>query len=122
MADTKYYPKGRIALGSGDLIDVTNVKVDTTNNSKQVHTLRKKGAGITMGTEETTVTYDAVISEDGPERDYFALVKSGLIKQLRIKVPTKTISVNGIYKDVGLELPLDDSIKESLTFIGHMTD
>lgn len=118
----KIYPRGRIALDEGDLVDVTNVKIDHTNNAKQVHTIRKKGAGVTMGTEETTITYDAVVSEDGPERDYFTFVKKGTIKQLRIKVPAETLTVNGVYKDRSYELPIDDSIKLSLTFIGHMED
>ncbi len=67
------YPRGRIALGNGELIDVTNVKVTHTNNAKQVHTIRQKGAGITLGVEETTVSYDSVVGADGQERDYFNL-------------------------------------------------
>lgn len=116
------YPRGRIAQGNGDLIDVTNVKVTHTNNSKQVHTIRQKGAGITYGIEETTVSYDAVVGEDGQERDYFGLVKTGKIVQLRIKIPGETITVEGAYKTRDFELPLDDAIKLSLEFIGHMVD
>ena len=118
----KIYPRGRIALGNGDLIDVTNVTVSTTNNAKQVHTLRQKGSGITMGVEETTVSYDSVVSETGQERDYFQLVKGGKIVQLRIKVPGETITVEGTYKTRGFELPLDDSIKLSMEFVGHAVD
>jgi hypothetical protein len=123
MAGTEQvlYPRGRIALDSGDLVDVTNVKFDFTNNAKQVHTLRRPGAGYTIGTQEVTVTYDAAISEEGFERDYFNMVQRGLIKQLRLKVPGKTLNVEGVYKQVGLELPLDSEIKQSLTFIGKMS-
>lgn len=116
------YPRGRIAQGRGDLIDVTNVKIDTTNNAKQVHTLRKKGAGVTLGTEETSVSFDVAVSEDGLERDYLADVKAGAIRQLRLKIPGKTITVNGVYKDTSFELPLDDAIKVTVMFIGHMED
>lgn len=114
----KVYPRGRIASGSGDLIDVTNIKITTTNNAKQVHTILQKGAGITTGVEETTVTFDSVISEDGQERDYFTLVKTGVIGQVRIKLPLETITVEGAYKTRDFELPLDDSIKLSIEFIG----
>ena len=113
------YPRGRIAIGSGDLIDVTNIKITTTNNAKQVHTIIQKGAGITLGVEETNVSFDSVISEDGQERDYFTLVKTGVISQLRIKLPLETITVEGSYKTRDFELPLDDSIKLSMEFIGH---
>lgn len=116
----KVFPRGRIALGGGDLIDVTNIKVTTTNNAKQVHTINQKGAGITLGTEETTVSYDSVVSQDGVERDYYQLVKTGKIVQLRLKVPGETITVTGAYKSRDFELPLDDSIKLSMEFIGAL--
>lgn len=116
------YPRGRIALGTGDLIDVTNVKIDITNNAKQIHTLRQKGAGFTLGVEETNVSFDVAVSEDGLERDYLADIKAGSVKQLRIKIPGKTITVNGAFKDASFELPLDDAIKVSVMFIGDMED
>jgi hypothetical protein len=120
--EQKIYPRGQIALGSGDLIDVTNVKHDITNNAKQVHTIRQKGAGITLGTEESTVSFDIVVSEDGLERDWYNLLKKGEISQVRLKIPGETITVNGAVKDIGTELPLDDAIKVSVTFIGHTED
>lgn len=118
----KIYPRGRIALGSGDLLDVTNIKVTHTNNSKQVHTINRSGTGIVKGNEETTVSYDCVVSETGQERDYFQLVKTGAIVQLRVKLPLETITVEGAYKTRSFDLPLDDSIKLSLEFIGSMAD
>lgn len=120
--EQKIYPRGRIAQGNGDLIDVTNIKLDHTNNAKQVHTIRQKGAGVTMGTEECTVTFDIAVSEDGLERDYINFVKKGRIKQLRLKIPGETITVNGVYQTDSFELPLDAEIKLSMTFIGHMED
>lgn len=120
--EQKIYPRGQIALGNGDLIFVTNVKVSTTNNAKQVHTIRQKGSGITLGVEETTVTFDIVVSEDGEERDWLVMLKKGQIKQIRVKVPGRTMTVNGAVKQDDLELPLDDAIKQSITFIGHMED
>lgn len=121
MAD-KIYPRGRIAMDNGDLIDVTNVKHDIKNNAKQVHTLRQKGSGVTLGLEETTVSFDAVVSEDGPERDYMKAIKKGTIKQLRIKIPGETITVIGVASSRSLELPIDDAIKYSIEFIGHTED
>ena len=118
----KIYPRGRIALDTGDLMDVVNVSISTTNNAKQVHTIRRKGAGVTMGNEETTVSYEAVVSQDGSERNYFALVKSGKIKQLRVKVPGETMTVKGVYKSRSFDLPLDDAIKLKMEFVGHLQD
>lgn len=119
---TQIYPRGAIAFGSSDLVEVTNVKVTTTNNAKQLHTLRQKGAGTTLGVEETTVTYDAIIGEFGEEADYVGLVKAHTIKEIRIKIPGRTITVQGQFKMTDYELPLDDAIKQSIEFIGHLVD
>lgn len=121
-AEQLLYPRGRIALSNGDLVDCTNVKIEQTNNSKQVHTLAKKGAGITQGNEETTVSFDLVVSENGPERDWLSFLKKGLIKQVRLKLPGLTITVNGVVKQLSTDMPLDDAIKQSVTFIGHTSD
>lgn len=122
MANQKLYPRGRIALQTGDLIDCTNVKIDQTNNSKQVHTILQRGAGITQGNEETTVTFDLVVSEQGPERDWLGMLKKGTVKQIRMKLPGLTITVDGVVKQISTELPLDDAIKQTITFIGKTAD
>ena len=116
------FPRGQIAMDSGDLVAVTNVKITTTDNSKQVHTIRVRGAGVTQGNEETTITFDAVIDEYGEEADWLAFVKQQQIKQLRLKIPGRTITANGKFQTADYELPLDDAIKVSITFIGHITD
>jgi predicted secreted protein len=118
----KKFPRGWIAMGNGDLIQVTNVKIDHTNNAKQVHTIRRKGAGITLGVEETTVSFDAVVDEDGSERDYLKMLKQGQIKQLRVKVPGETLTISGTVSALSKELPLDSEIKYSITFIGRTED
>jgi hypothetical protein len=120
--EQKLYPRGQVAMDNGDLADAINIKIDITNNAKQVHTIRQKGAGITMGVEETTVTLDLVISEEGQERDFVKFLKQGTIKQFRVKVPGATFTINGAVKQVGIELPIDDAIKQNIVFIGHMED
>ena len=116
------YPRGQIAFGSGDLIDVTTVKISTTDNSKQVHTIRQRGAGITQGTEESTLSFDAVIGEEGQEANWIQYVKTPTITQLRVKIPGETITIVGKFKTRDIELPLDDAIKLTMEFIGHVTD
>ncbi len=116
------YPRGRIAMSTGDLIDVTNVKFEHTNNAKQVHTIVQKGAGIVQGNTESTVTFDMVVSEQGLERDYYGYLQNGLIKQVRLKIPGSTFTINGMVKQISAEIPLDDAIKVSITFIGKKTE
>jgi hypothetical protein len=116
------FPHARIAMGNGDLVYVTNVKYDLTDNSKLVHTLRKKGAGFTQGTEDTNLTFDAVIGENGEEADWVQLVKKPRPEQIRVKIPGRTITIDGKYSSLSLDMPLDSEIKVSLTFIGHTVD
>ncbi len=116
------YPRGRASFGGGDLVDVINVKIETTNNAKQVHTIRRRGAGFTLGTEETNVSFDLVVSEHGEERDWIDAMKRGLVKQIRLKLPGRTMTVNGTVKSISTEMPIDDAIKQSVTFIGHLED
>lgn len=118
------YPQAALAMGNGDLVQVTNCTVTLTNNGKQVHTLRKKGAGVTLGTQETSVTFDFAIDETGPERNYWRDVMRGTIRQLRLKAPggRTTLTVNGIFTGCDTDAPLDDATKGSCTFIGHMED
>ncbi len=118
------YPQCSLAMGNGDLVQVTNFTVTLTNNGKQQHTLRRKGAGVVFGTEECTVTFDFVIDEDGPERNYWRDVKRRTIRQLRAKVPggRTTLTINGAFTGCDLDAPLDDATKGSATFVGHMDD
>lgn len=121
--EQEFYPQAYLAMGNGDLVQVTNFRVAYTTGAKQVHTIRKKGAGITFGNEECTVTFDSVISEDGPERDYWKRAKRKQIGQLRAKVPGgKVLPVSGVFSAVDLDGPLDTATKCSCTFIGALSD
>ena len=124
MADDQlFFPQAFLAMGNGDLMQVTNFTIDFTNGSKQVHTLRRKGAGFTMGNPETTVTFDSSLDEDGLERDYFKMARKGELKELRAKLPGGTTKVvKGIYQAVKTDGPLDDAVKVSCTFIGRLED
>lgn len=116
------YPQAYLAMGNGDLVQVQNFNVDFGNGGKQVHTLRRPGAGVSTGLRECTVTFDSVIDEDGPERNHWRDCENGTIKQIRAKVPggRTTLVVNGIYNKVTLDGPLDDATKVSCTFVGKL--
>ena len=117
------YPQSFLAMGNGDLVQVTDFRATLTDNSKQIHTLRQKAAGITQGVEESTVTFNASIDEDGSERDYWRLVQRKIVKQLRVKAPGgKTLVYNGKFTTVDLDGPLDDATKIACTFIGKLED
>jgi len=118
------FGKAYIAQGNGDLVTVTDFSVTLTNNAQQKHTLRRKGAGITLGTEESTVTFNFLIGgTNGFERSFLRDCQRGTIRQLRAKMPDadgKVLTYDGVYQSVDINGPLDDAVNGSATFIGKL--
>ncbi len=114
------YPRGYISMGVGDLVSAANIKVSTKNDAKTVPTLRDKKGGICLGNEETTVNFSSVVGEFGEEADWFKAVKEGTIKQIRVKIPGRTITVNGAFTQIDVDIPNDGPITEELSFLGGM--
>jgi len=116
------FPQAYLAMGNGDLVMVTNFTATLTSGAKQAHTIRIKGAGIIPGNEESSVSFTSIVSEDGPEKNFWDDVKSGRIRQLRCKLPggRTTLVLNGAFSQCDTEGPLDDSTKLNCTFIGRM--
>lgn len=113
------FPRGVIAMDSGDLVQVTNYKVDQKKNgTKLIHTLRVEGSGIVIGNEETTGSFEYSVPEKGQERDYMSLVRKGKVKKLRFKMPGETFAVVGVFESRGIEASVDDAIKGTISFIG----
>lgn len=115
------YPKARIALGAGDLVQVTNFTLDTKNGAKLKHTLRKKGAGATTGVEEGSLKFDMDVDEGGIERDYFGMLQSGAKQKVRCALPGgQTRLFVGRVASETIDQPLDDACKVSIEMIGRV--
>jgi len=123
MADPEFYPNGRIALGNGDLEQVTDVNYTETNSAEVMSTLREAQAGIKVKPRAgATVTFNANIPESGSERDYLTQMRRKQIKDLRIKVPGKTLSVTGLPNSVGYALSSEGAIVHAISYIGFVPD
>ena len=120
MADKlKIYPTGSIAMGNGNLLQVTNVRhMVKTAGSKIIHTIQQAARGVFRGPEESELSFDAVVDEDGYERDYLKMVKNGTIRQLRLKVPGETIAFEGMAHERSQEFAVDNAIKYAIAMIG----
>ena len=71
--------------------------------------------------EETTITFDFLVGENGFERDFLRDVQQCKIKQYRAKSPGgKVFVVNGAQTELTLDCPLDDAVKGSATIIGAL--
>lgn len=119
--DVLYYPKGRIAVGTGDLMQVQDFSAEIKNGGKLVHTLRRSPSGVTQGLKEANVSFNAVLDEKGPERDYWTSVLSTVVKQMRGKFPGLTLTFNGIFTETKLDVSMEDAIKYSTSFTGNVT-
>jgi len=118
--EQKLYPKAFLSQGSGDFISIQNFSTTLGNGAKQIHTLREKGSGYTLGVQESTLSGDCVLSEDGPERDFWRQCEEGEAIQLRSKIPGGDVhTYNGVYSSINMDAPLDDAVKVSFTFVGH---
>lgn len=119
----EFFPKAFLAQGNGDLVQVSDFNLKTGNGGKQKHTLRRPGAGVTKGVDESTITFNFLVGENGFERDYIRDIQQGKIVNLRAKVPGGAVlSYTGIYTEITLDAPLDDAVKGSVTFVGALED
>ena len=119
--EQKKYPQAYLAQGNGDFVSATDFSIKTTNNAKQIHTLREKGSGFTLGTEESNVSFNLVVSERGPEREFHRQLKEGEAVQIRAKIPGGSVlTLNGVYNSIDISASLDDAVKYAIGFVGHM--
>lgn len=117
------YPQAYLAMENGDLAQVTDFSLTISTGAKQIHTQRRKGAGISFGNEETSISFNFVIDEQGLERNYVRAAQKKQIKQLRAKLPGgQTLAINGAFSEVKVDGPLDDATKGSATFVGKTED
>lgn len=116
------YPKARLALGSGDLIDVYDVSLSLEDGETVISTLRQNPAGSTVGKRSATLTFKAAISEEGFERDWFGKYAKRELVQARLKVPGRTFTVNGRLTKPAITGNVDNFIDFSCTIVGKSTD
>lgn len=112
------YPKGRIAVGAGDLHDAVDINLAYTDGEKVVHTLRNHAAGSTSGGRSVTLTYKSALSEKGYERNYMKHYYKRQVLQFRVKVPGKTHTVLGRLSEPNIVSNVDGNIEFTVKVVG----
>jgi hypothetical protein len=120
--ELRRYPRGQLSFGPGDLTQAETVRVTSTNNGKLKHTLKRSPSGRVLGTRELTFTFDVIVDEDGPEREYFDRVRNGSEVSMRLKIPTITRNIIGMLTSIDVEVPLDDAVKLTVSGIGKWSE
>lgn len=116
------YPKGRFALGAGDLIDVYDVQIQYEDGEKPVSTLRQNPGGSTHGARSVRVTFKTALSEESFERDYMGKYRKREVVQGRLKVPGLTFNVTGRFTQPNVASNVDNFIDFGIGIIGRGTE
>jgi hypothetical protein len=116
------YPSAFLAMGNGDLTEVTDFTVNLTNGAKIHNTLRKPGAGVLTAPPNSTCSFNGKIPETGPERNFWKDCIQRKIKQLRAKLPggVTTLVLNGSFSEVNVSTSTDDGTTVACTFVCSM--
>lgn len=115
------YPKGSVAIGPGDLIDVYSWTFDGEDGEKIVATLRQNPAGSTFGTRSGTLGFESAISHAGFERDFMGKWLKREVIEVRLKLPGITITVTGRFTKPNITGSVDDFVKFKISVIGKPT-
>ena len=116
------YPKGRLAQGAGDLIDVSDVALNWVDGEKHVHTMRRNAAGSTTGGRGSTMSFTTKVSEAGFERDWMGVYHRREVKQYRFKIPGKTFVLEGRLSQPSIVSNVDGEITFTVTVIAKDQD
>lgn len=117
--DFNDYPKGTVAQGAGDCIDVFDWGFDGEDGEKIVATLRQNPAGSTFGTKSGKLNITSAISHAGFERDWFGKWEKREVVELRLKLPGITITITGRLTTPSLTGSIDDFVKFKITCLGR---
>jgi hypothetical protein len=118
------YPKGRIAIQGGELQDAFDIALTFEDGKQTVHTFRGKGManGMTTGKKKSTVTFKSAVSANGMERAYMEDWNSNKKINVRVKIPGKTITINGNYTKPNFgSMNVDNFIEFSISVEGKFS-
>jgi hypothetical protein len=114
------YPKGKIAVEGGELQDCYDVNLSFEDGETDVHTFRNAGqpSGSTAGKRKATVTFKSAISRAGFERDFLGRWNRRRVTQVRVKIPGKTVTITGRYRNPQFTTNADNFVDFQITHAG----
>lgn len=118
--DPLFYPRGRVAMGAGDLNDAYDIAIARAKGVKQESTLRMDPAGTSRGPKTGSITFKSKISETGFERDYDGPYERHENVQVRVKIPGKTYVCVGQLDDLNVTSNVDGAIDFSCKIVGSI--
>lgn len=117
------YPKADLEIDGTNLYSLFDLNVKEVNGAKPESTFRKKGAGVSFGESNATITFKIKRPATPAEKNWRAMIRKRKIKQIVIKLPDGTRDVyNGAFSDRDMQSGLEGAVEETLTFVGHAED
>lgn len=124
MANTyEDYPHGKIAVEGGELQDAYDVSVTFEDSEKDIHTFANAGqpTGSVGGHRKGSVTFKSKISKRGFERDYLGRWNRRQVTQVKVKVPGKTVTITGRYRQPQFATNSEDAVDFTITCAGKFS-
>jgi hypothetical protein len=112
------FPKARVSIEGGDLIDCYDAALTYSDGEKVVNTLRQNPAGSTGGPRSASLALKSAISEAGFERDFFGHYKKRKVVQARVKISGKTFVVTGRFTNPTINSNVDNFVDFGITLLG----
>jgi hypothetical protein len=120
----EFHPTGQVTMGGSVLVDADNYSSDHDNGVKLVGTLADKRGLPVDGMRQVTVTWDMMVTNEGPEVEVVAAVESALRAQVGFKFPVQGVNLlmNITFSKVKVAQKLGDALILSCTGMGHVAD
>lgn len=113
------YPKARISIGGGDLVDCYDISIAFEDGETAVSTFRQNPGGSTGGKRVCKLTFKSAQSEAGPERPYWKDYSKRKVQVARVKVPGVTHVITGRFTNPSLANTVDSFIDNTWTIVGR---
>lgn len=120
--DLVLFHPGQVSLGAGKLRDATMADFEYTNDAKLEHSLMRSPNGVVIGVKECKGSFEVVVGEKGPERDYLGLCQSGQITKMQYEIPTLNCEIALVIGSVKVALKTGESIKFTIGFVGKLSE
>ncbi len=117
------YPKADLEIDGTNLYTIYDINVKETNGAKPESTFRAKGAGVSFGESNSTITFKIKLPRTPAERNWRQMVRRRQIKSITIRNPDGSRDVySGAFSERDMQSGLEGATEQTMTFVGHAED
>ena len=114
------FASGQVVLGSGKLRDAYMADFKYANDAKIVDTFG--GQGVVATKAKCSGSIKIKVSEQGPERDYFIMVKTAKNISMQFEIPTQNIEIVGVASSLDGAVQVGTETELTLSYVGIIKD